>query len=134
MTGTPIQNDLKEFFTLADFCNPGVLGMCETFVMSLSVYFIVKLLLLSWHSKTCDLILAFFFTFLLPIIFFVLLGNQSSFHKVYESPILQSKQPNCTSEEKRIGEERAKELNRITSSFILRRTSDVNQKYLPPKS
>ena len=63
MTGTPIQNDLKEFFTLADFCNPGVLGMCETFVMSLSVYFIVKLLLLSWDSKTCDLILAFFFYF-----------------------------------------------------------------------
>ena len=56
MTGTPIQNDLKEFFTLADFCNPGVLGMYVTFAMSLSVYFIVKLLFLSCHPKTCPVI------------------------------------------------------------------------------
>ncbi|XP_067934521.1 DNA repair and recombination protein RAD54B-like [Watersipora subatra] len=86
ITGTPIQNDLKEFFTLVNFCNPG------------------------------------------------LLGNQLSFRKVYEDPILRSKQPDCALEEKKIGEERAKELNRITSSFILRRTGDVNQQYLLSKT
>ena len=26
VTGTPIQNNLSEFFSLADFCNPGILG------------------------------------------------------------------------------------------------------------
>ena len=26
LSGTPIQNDLQEFFAVADFCNPGVLG------------------------------------------------------------------------------------------------------------
>ena len=26
VTGTPIQNDLKEFFALVDFANPGILG------------------------------------------------------------------------------------------------------------
>lgn len=26
LTGTPVQNDLKEFYTLADFVNPGILG------------------------------------------------------------------------------------------------------------
>ena len=28
MSGTPIQNDLQEFFAVVDFCNPGVLGTC----------------------------------------------------------------------------------------------------------
>ena len=26
LTGTPVQNDLKEFFHLADFVNPGIFG------------------------------------------------------------------------------------------------------------
>ncbi len=26
LTGTPVQNDLQEFFTIVEFCNPGVLG------------------------------------------------------------------------------------------------------------
>ena len=26
LTGTPIQNDLQEFFSIVEFCNPGVLG------------------------------------------------------------------------------------------------------------
>jgi len=31
LTGTPVQNDLKEFFTLADFVNPGILGSISAF-------------------------------------------------------------------------------------------------------
>ena len=26
LTGTPVQNDLQEFFAIVEFCNPGVLG------------------------------------------------------------------------------------------------------------
>eukprot|EP00795_Rhopilema_esculentum_P015360 gene15360-6592_t len=31
LTGTPIQNDLKEFFTLAQLCNPGIFGTSSSF-------------------------------------------------------------------------------------------------------
>ena len=31
LTGTPLQNDLEEFYALADFANPGVLGPPEAF-------------------------------------------------------------------------------------------------------
>ncbi|PIK49390.1 putative DNA repair and recombination protein RAD54B [Apostichopus japonicus] len=85
LTGTPIQNDLQEFYSLAEFCNPSILG------------------------------------------------TSTSFHRLYEEPVLRSRQPDATEEEKKIGETRANELSRITSLFVLRRTQEINNKYLPPK-
>ena len=32
LTGTPMQNDLKEFYAMVDFCNPGVLGSLKSFI------------------------------------------------------------------------------------------------------
>ena len=63
----------------------------------------------------------------------MLTGTASAFKHVYEDPILKSRQPSSSSGEVTLGENRAAELNRITGLFILRRTSDVNNKYLPPK-
>lgn len=85
LTGTPVQNDLQEFFTLIDFVNPGILG------------------------------------------------SLSSYRKIYEEPIVTSRQPSASEEEKKLGEKRAIELTRITRLFILRRTQEVINKYLPPK-
>ncbi|XP_030847505.1 DNA repair and recombination protein RAD54B isoform X1 [Strongylocentrotus purpuratus] len=85
LTGTPIQNDLQEFYSIVEFCNPGVLG------------------------------------------------TSGSFHRVYEEPILRSNQPSATKEEKTLGAARATELSRLTSLFVLRRTQEINNKYLPPK-
>ncbi|CAH1802023.1 unnamed protein product [Owenia fusiformis] len=85
LTGTPIQNDLQEFFSIVEFTNPGVLG------------------------------------------------SSSAFRRVYEDPIITSKQPRATSEEKEIGGQRAAELNRLTGMFVLRRTQEINNRYLPPK-
>ncbi|KAJ7372135.1 DNA repair and recombination protein rad54b [Desmophyllum pertusum] len=114
LTGTPVQNDLKEFHSLVDVCNPGILG------------------------------------------------TQSYFRRLYEEPIVHGQQPDATSEEKLLGQTRAAEtlgvpasniacvldevshgfslffvsvihLNRLTSMFFLRRTSEVNSRYLPPK-
>ena len=31
LSGTPMQNDLEEFFAMVDFTNPGVLGSCSEF-------------------------------------------------------------------------------------------------------
>lgn len=85
LTGTPIQNDMQEFFAIVEFCNPGILGTSTTF------------------------------------------------HKVYEQPILASRQPSATKEEISLGNERSSELSRLTKLFLLRRSQDVNNKYLPPK-
>ncbi|XP_069076581.1 DNA repair and recombination protein RAD54B isoform X2 [Pleurodeles waltl] len=86
LTGTPVQNDLQEFYALIDFVNPGILG-------SLSTY-----------------------------------------KKIYEEPIIRSRQPSASAEEKELGEERAAELARLTGLFILRRTQEVIDKFLPPKT
>ncbi|XP_010132809.1 PREDICTED: DNA repair and recombination protein RAD54B [Buceros rhinoceros silvestris] len=85
LTGTPIQNDLQEFYALIEFVNPGILG-------SLSTY-----------------------------------------RKIYEEPIVRSREPSATKEERELGEKRAAELTRLTGLFILRRTQEVINKFLPPK-
>ncbi|XP_036914635.1 DNA repair and recombination protein RAD54B [Sturnira hondurensis] len=85
LTGTPVQNDLQEFFALIDFVNPGILG------------------------------------------------SLSSYRKIYEEPIIISRQPSASEEEKELGEKRAAELICLTAPFFLRRTQEIINKYLPPK-
>ncbi|GFO23418.1 DNA repair and recombination protein rad54 [Plakobranchus ocellatus] len=85
LTGTPVQNDLQEFFSIVEFCNPGILG------------------------------------------------SSSAFRRVYEEPIVASRQPRASAQEKELGKERARELTRLTQMFVLRRTQEINNDYLPPK-
>ncbi|KAJ3597260.1 hypothetical protein NHX12_000788 [Muraenolepis orangiensis] len=85
LTGTPVQNDLQEFYSIIEFVNPGILG------------------------------------------------SSGAYRKVYEEPVLRSRQPCCTEEERVLGEERATELSRLTGMFILRRTQEVIDRYLPPR-
>ncbi|XP_068083216.1 DNA repair and recombination protein RAD54B [Anabrus simplex] len=85
LTGTPIQNDLQEFYSLVNFVNPG------------------------------------------------LLRTNAEFHKYFEEPIVLSRQPDIDDEVKKLGEQRASELNQNTSWFVLRRTQDVIDKYLTTK-
>lgn len=85
LTGTPIQNDLQEFFSIVEFCNPG------------------------------------------------LLGSSGSFKRVFENPIVASRQPSASPEDIELGAERGSELSRITKLFVLRRSQEINIKYLPPK-
>uniref|UniRef100_A0A8C5NGD5 RAD54 homolog B n=1 Tax=Gouania willdenowi TaxID=441366 RepID=A0A8C5NGD5_GOUWI len=85
LTGTPVQNDLQEFYAIIEFVNPGILG------------------------------------------------SSTGYRKVYEEPILRSRQPSCTDEERVLGEEHAAELSRLTGTFILRRTQEIINRYLPPR-
>ncbi|KAM9310004.1 DNA repair and recombination protein RAD54B [Pholidichthys leucotaenia] len=85
LTGTPVQNDLQEFYAIIEFVNPGILG------------------------------------------------SSTAYRKVYEEPILRSRQPSCSEEERVLGEERASELSRLTGMFILRRTQEIINRYLPPR-
>ncbi|KAM4600376.1 DNA repair and recombination protein RAD54B [Polymixia lowei] len=85
LTGTPVQNDLQEFYAIIEFVNPGILG------------------------------------------------SSTAYRKVYEEPILRSRQPSCTEEERVLGEERAAELSRLIGKFILRRTQEIINRYLPPR-
>ncbi|CAL1529863.1 unnamed protein product, partial [Lymnaea stagnalis] len=85
LTGTPVQNDLQEFYSIVQFCNPGIFG------------------------------------------------TSAAFRRVYEEPIVASRQPKAAADLQELGAERAQELTRLTQMFVLRRTQEVNNDYLPPK-
>jgi len=85
LSGTPIQNDLEEFYAMVSFVNP------------------------------------------------VVFGTENMFKTVYAEPILNMREPEASDEIQRIGRLRCQNLARLTAQFILRRTSNVNKKYLPSK-
>ena len=85
LTGTPIQNDLREFYTMVDFVYPG------------------------------------------------LFDQYSVFKRIFEDPIMRSRQQYCTEETLELGKKRNKALMVITKGIILRRTADILKQYLPPR-
>ncbi|XP_061676283.1 DNA repair and recombination protein RAD54B [Syngnathoides biaculeatus] len=62
-----------------------------------------------------------------------ILGSTTAYRKVFEGPILRSRQPSCSEEDRALGDERAAELSRLTGAFILRRTQEIINRYLPPR-
>ncbi|KAI4228223.1 MAG: hypothetical protein L6R36_001802 [Xanthoria steineri] len=86
LTGTPVQNDLSEFYMMVDSVNQGILG------------------------------------------------SKKAFTRELEIPIARGRQPAASAEDVEQGEECSRELVRLTSPFILRRTVDVLAKYLPMKT
>lgn len=85
LTGTPVQNDLEEFFAVCDFVNPGCLSSLQ------------------------------------------------SFRSIFAMPIIASRDSNASSASIRLGEARARELGKVTSKFVLRRTASILERYLPAK-
>ncbi|KAL9107757.1 MAG: hypothetical protein Q9227_007379 [Pyrenula ochraceoflavens] len=86
LSGTPIQNDLSEFFCMVNFVNDGILGTYKAFM------------------------------------------------KNFEGPILKSRQPNALEADIEKGKDMSSELASLTSPFILRRTAEILDKFLPPKT
>jgi SNF2 family DNA or RNA helicase len=85
-TGTPIQNQLSEYFSMFSLACPG------------------------------------------------LLGTQASFNKVYQNPVLAGRDAGATDKQMEAGAACERALVEVCSRFMLRRTSTVLKKYLPPKT
>lgn len=85
LSGTPIQNDLTEYFALISFANPA------------------------------------------------LLGGRLEFHKKFEKPILEGRDSEASEAKQKLGDEKLKELSELVSKFIIRRSNELNTKYLPVK-
>lgn len=86
LSGTPVQNDLAEFYTMVDFVNPNILSKYTTF------------------------------------------------KREFETPIMKSRQPGAAEKDLEKGEARSEELANLTGKFILRRTAEILDNYLPPKT
>jgi SNF2-related domain len=61
-----------------------------------------------------------------------LLGMQSTFQRVFAQPIEASREADATRDALALGGARAAELSRTIDPFQLRRTADINSRYLPP--
>ncbi|WFD34720.1 helicase [Malassezia cuniculi] len=85
LTGTPIQNDLREFYAMVDFVYPG------------------------------------------------LFDEYAVFRRVFEEPIIRSRQQHCSPDARALGKARSRALMTITKGIILRRTSSILSRYLPPR-
>ncbi len=85
------QNDLQEFYSIVEFCNPGVLGKVLT----------QEALHVSPLTPPPP-------------------GSYGAFQKVYEQPIVRSQQPEATPPEREVGEMRAKEVRRVCRVHLLR--------------
>ncbi|KAL0206972.1 hypothetical protein P9112_012683 [Eukaryota sp. TZLM1-RC] len=86
ITGTPVQNNLSEFFAVVDFVNPGILG------------------------------------------------NASTFNRVYGAVISRGQDASATSAELSLAADRCSALTSRLEKFIIRRTSEVLKAILPQKS
>ncbi|KDE04608.1 hypothetical protein MVLG_04988 [Microbotryum lychnidis-dioicae p1A1 Lamole] len=62
-----------------------------------------------------------------------LLDSYPVFKKHFENAIIKSREPGASAKDKKVGEDRSKQLTRIGTAFLLRRAGDVIAKYLPPK-
>jgi len=86
LTGTPVQNDLGEFYSLVDLVCPGILG------------------------------------------------SRAHFSRAIESVVERSRQPEASEEELEDGKLARETLNQVTRYVLLRRTGDLINQYLPPKT
>ena len=86
LSGTPLQNNLSELFSMVDYVRPGALG------------------------------------------------TYASFQNVFAGPIEKSRDKKAKEEIKELGSARLEELKNMLAPFMLRRSSAVNQAYLPELS
>lgn len=104
LSGTPIQNDLLEYFSLIHFVNSGILGKIEM------------------QKKNRKNRWRF------------LLGTASEFRTRFENPIRRGRDAGGSDKEVQQAQEKLQELNQLVNRCIIRRTQALLTKYLPVKS
>ena len=63
-----------------------------------------------------------------------MLGNLATFNRVFGTVIARSRDRLASDEAKALGHSRSQELAARVASFVLRRTAELNARYLPPLS
>lgn len=89
ISGTPIQNDLLEYFSLVHFVNAGILGE-QTHTHTHS----------TWRPRPACV----------PIPLALMLGTAAEFKKRFELPILKGRDADAHQKERQAGEEKLTEL------------------------
>lgn len=119
LTGTPVQNESDTTDNASaghshgrsfSLCVLSACRVCRRWFVSLGEFFAM-----------CD--------FVNPAI----MGSLSAFRRTFEIPISRSRDTSADFKTKQLGEARAKELNQRTSSFVMRRSSQLLLQYLPDK-
>eukprot|EP00943_MAST-04B_sp_MAST-4B-sp1_P008283 g8283.t1 len=117
LSGTPLQNDLDEFWVMSSFC------MLRRIILPNHVKQLnsngLQIRPLQYNNKV----------YTDETIF----GNQSKFRKHFANPLLAAREPDATQSEIDIGHNRQIELAELTSKFVLRRTNELNKLHLPDK-
>jgi DNA repair and recombination protein RAD54B len=62
------------------------------------------------------------------------LGHLAAFRNAFSGPIERGRDRSASAGERELGEARNKELSRICSTFVLRRTRAINSRFLPPRT
>lgn len=62
-----------------------------------------------------------------------ILGTRSHFHRHFETPILNGREPDASEEDIEVGKTQSEELSSLVNEFILRRTNTLLSEHLPPK-
>lgn len=116
ISGTPIQNDLLEYFSLVHFVNAGILGK-------------------QFHTpKTAKAHLSYSAVFSDPLLFVFLTwmaGTAQEFKKRFELPILKGRDADASDKDRQAGEEKLKELISIVNRFVNRAQSTHTGCFIP---
>ncbi len=112
LSGTPIQNDLSEFHAMV--CLSSCLQATSTYI-SPGRFLQSRL---AWRVRC----------FIDVSMLTAPPDDYSVFKRVYETPILKSRAPDCTRKEKEMGESRSAQ---VSSRFVLARCSSEIDDYFP---